>query len=459
MHEYVSFVLTLVREDGALALLVTVLVLAALVVGHGIRRRRGKVGGFSRGRALALALLAGYLAALCSMTVTGRSEFGFSSTNLHLFRAWREAWNSFSVKNWLLVLLNVAAFVPLGVLLPLVARPFRRWYITVPAGGLLSLAIETLQLLTGRGTFDVDDLFTNTLGGALGYCLVLILLCLASPETRSPRRWLPYLACPALFAGAVAGIFAAYCLQPYGNLSIAPSYSTDLRAVRWSTDLELDGETATAMVYKAPSMTQSDCVRFGNAFAETAGIAFPDAYYYDAMTIFANHSSGDFLSVDYRDGSYVYRLGDPLTVETTEAGLRQALEKLGIAVPAGAVFSLESEGNYLFSADFLQEAGEIYHGDLLCCVRDGLLTEVDQRLISLTPQAEAQILSEAEAYDQLRRGNFSSANRLTGYDTVSVTACTLDYLSDTKGYYQPVYRFALATGDKILDDALIPALR
>lgn len=453
MHEYVSFVLTLVREDGALALAVAALVVLAAGLYGGVSRRR-----VPWGRVLALALLTGYLAALGSMTVTGRAEIG-AGTNLHLFRAWREAWNSFSVQNWLLVLLNVAAFVPLGLLLPLTAKVFRRWYITVPAGGLLSLAIETLQLLTGRGTFDVDDLFTNTLGTALGFCLVLVVLRLLCPETRSPRRWLPYLACPVIFAGVVAGLFAAYALQPYGNLELAPAFSANLDAIRWDTGLSLNSEPAAAMVYKAPSMTREDCEAFGAAFAAAAGIEFPDAYYYDSTTIFSNHSTGDFLAVDYRDGSYSYRLGTPLDVEETEAGLRQALAALGISVPAGAAFSRESEGNTCFTADFLRESDQIYDGVLLCHVRDGQLREVDQRLVALTPVTEEAILSEAEAYDQVRRGNFSAAEGLSGFDAVTVTGCTLDYAADTKGFYQPIYRFSLTTGDKQLPDALVPALR
>ena len=70
MHEYVSFVLTLAREDGALALAVAALVLAGAGMFCLIRRRR-----FPRVRALALALLSGYLAALANMTVTGRGTF------------------------------------------------------------------------------------------------------------------------------------------------------------------------------------------------------------------------------------------------------------------------------------------------------------------------------------------------------------------------------------------------
>ena len=36
---------------------------------------------------------------------------------------------------------------------------------------LLSSGIETAQLLTKVGAFDVDDIFLNTLGGCLGYII------------------------------------------------------------------------------------------------------------------------------------------------------------------------------------------------------------------------------------------------------------------------------------------------
>ena len=35
-------------------------------------------------------------------------------------------------------------------------------------------------------------------------------------------------------------------------------------------------------------------------------MTFPDAYYYDDLTVFANHSTGDFLNVTY---SVYFRVG------------------------------------------------------------------------------------------------------------------------------------------------------
>ena len=60
-------------------------------------------------------------------------------------------------------LLNIALFVPLGFLLPLLSKPFRKWYAALGAGFGVSLLIELSQFFTGRGMCDVDDLFTNTL--------------------------------------------------------------------------------------------------------------------------------------------------------------------------------------------------------------------------------------------------------------------------------------------------------
>ena len=38
----------------------------------------------------------------------------------------------------------------------------------------MSLAVETIQLVTRVGIFDVDDLMLNTLGAALGYLVFAV---------------------------------------------------------------------------------------------------------------------------------------------------------------------------------------------------------------------------------------------------------------------------------------------
>ena len=55
--------------------------------------------------------------------------------------------------------------------LPAMHRYFRRAYRTVSVSFLFSCGIELTQLVTRRGSCDVDDVILNTLGGLLGYLL------------------------------------------------------------------------------------------------------------------------------------------------------------------------------------------------------------------------------------------------------------------------------------------------
>jgi len=72
-------------------------------------------------------------------------------------------------------LINIAVFVPLGVLIPLlVARPSWWKVMAIVAGA--SLAIELTQMATAGLAFgghiaDINDFMTNILGGAIGYGL------------------------------------------------------------------------------------------------------------------------------------------------------------------------------------------------------------------------------------------------------------------------------------------------
>ena len=63
---------------------------------------------------------------------------------------------------------NIAGFVPLGFLIPVLFRNMRSFPRIILCGALLSLTVELIQLLTGVGIFDVDDLILNTAGTAIG---------------------------------------------------------------------------------------------------------------------------------------------------------------------------------------------------------------------------------------------------------------------------------------------------
>ncbi len=66
---------------------------------------------------------------------------------------------------------NIAAFIPLGFLLPCITPKARRWYVTFLIGLLIALIFEVVQLVTALGAADIDDLILNGTGVMIGYGL------------------------------------------------------------------------------------------------------------------------------------------------------------------------------------------------------------------------------------------------------------------------------------------------
>lgn len=66
---------------------------------------------------------------------------------------------------------NVIGFIPFGMILPVI-RPRTGTFFRILLLSLeFSLCVETIQLIFKVGSFDVDDLMLNTLGGVTGYLL------------------------------------------------------------------------------------------------------------------------------------------------------------------------------------------------------------------------------------------------------------------------------------------------
>lgn len=66
---------------------------------------------------------------------------------------------------------NLALFAPFGWLAPGVFPGMRKPWRFLWRTALLIFLLETAQLLTLRGTFDVDDWILNLLGALAGWCL------------------------------------------------------------------------------------------------------------------------------------------------------------------------------------------------------------------------------------------------------------------------------------------------
>lgn len=105
----------------------------------------------------------------------------------------------------ILMLLNFLLFLPLGLLLPLVARKTAwSWRKMLALGLAVSFVIEFVQYFGGRAA-DVDDLMMNAAGTVFGYLLYLLAAALRRRKvshelvTRFAGAWA---GAAAFFAGA-----------------------------------------------------------------------------------------------------------------------------------------------------------------------------------------------------------------------------------------------------------------
>lgn len=76
--------------------------------------------------------------------------------------------NSYFMENAALNILNVALFIPVGLLS---GYGFRKitWQRVLCIGALLSIIVEILQLILRRGLCEMDDVIHNIVGGMVGY--------------------------------------------------------------------------------------------------------------------------------------------------------------------------------------------------------------------------------------------------------------------------------------------------
>lgn len=70
---------------------------------------------------------------------------------------------------------NIIVFMPFGYFVPRLARRTVGVWTTVLFSLEFSVLVEVMQLLSKKGSFDVDDLLLNTIGGLIGYVVYYVI--------------------------------------------------------------------------------------------------------------------------------------------------------------------------------------------------------------------------------------------------------------------------------------------
>lgn len=470
MSEFLRYVLFELKNSLLLVCLAGIFAAAVLAAAYFLHRK--KFGGqrkFPWARVILWLICLGYMVVVIYATMLRWSGFFRREWNLHLFRAWREAWNNFSVKNWANVLLNVAMFGPLGFLLPLLGKRFRKWYWTVPAGFGTSLVIELSQLVLGRGICDVDDLFCNTLGAVIGYLLIMTVLSLRNPKGRRAKPVLAYGGLGLCFLAALSGIFIVYEGKEYGNLPQAAAYRNNTGSVTWKIECEFPKVDAMRAVYQTQARTYSDCDAFAEDFRKIINTEYNTvSYYQEAAYYMDNGSDGGahFLYVNYLDQGFEYSAffdDDHGWMDSDRQSVEEALAQYPVLIPDSAEFTAEGDGWHSFTARQYADGAMLMDGTLRVRIgEDGTIREIQNRLLSYTYYDQVEIIAPEEAYQLLCEGKFNDGGyfEYVSPQEVTVLSCVPGYAVDTKGFYRPVYYFEVSSRDGDYEyRIMIPAMK
>lgn len=410
--------------------------------------------------------LVGYITMVLGVTLMGRGDHFKGAVNFHFFSSYRDAWNSFGLMAWQQLILNILMFLPLGILLPLINPKFQRLKNTMTIALALTIFIELVQLISGRGVFELDDMVNNFLGALIGYGIVMSILAILNKKERLSIRILKYLSPLIISIGIFASIFILYQAKEFGNINIAHSYRLDMKNIDVKMDGDLNLEEPKVPIYKAPTYDKVTGKKFAIEFFHNLGLDTGnlDISQYSKSGVYWLRGDPSYnIWLNYDDGSYSF--GDFSSfdkgvevVSSDKANLVKELGNFNIDIPSEAAFSQIENGKYSFDLERQIEGDKLWEGFISCgYYNDGTIKDISNYLITYTKVRDIAIKSEKDAYDDFMKGKFSYYNFSKDIGEILIKDINLDYYLDTKGYYQPVYIFScLIDGEK--HNIVIPAL-
>lgn len=130
----------------------------------------------SKTQGIILFLLSCWLFLVLALTTLSRGANFPGSFNIDFFSAYVNAWNKWSISELQLIIFNMLMFTPLGFLLPLFWKKAEQFKVTLFVSIGLTVCIEIVQLLTGTGIFELDDLFHNCIESLFGYFCIMAII-------------------------------------------------------------------------------------------------------------------------------------------------------------------------------------------------------------------------------------------------------------------------------------------
>jgi len=428
----------------------------------------------SKTQGITLFLLCCWLFLVLALTTLSRGANFNGSFNIDFFSSYVNAWNKWSISELQLIIFNMLMFTPFGFLLPLFWKKAEKFKVTFFMSIGLTICIEIVQLLTGTGIFELDDLIHNCIGSLFGYFCIMAILSI----TREKRvRFVPIgkvLIIPCVIGMIIGTVSLVYEQQPYGNMPILPAAKQDMARIQISTDLSLADQPTTASIYKSTYAEDQDYIeRIIAQLTKVEDVNFSGIQRREGENfVYTGKSSNNEdaqLNFFFRTGDWSYTTWRDAATLTEEAAknygdfYKNWLKESGL-LPATAVFSIQNDDTLRWDApeekDLSIAKTAFTTGSILMQFDSNLeLTSMHYGISWNEYVAKEEIISPKAAFKQVEDGNFEQYVPFQHGDTLWVKECELAYVYDTKGIYQPVYRFTgYINNEDNSWDCQIPAL-
>ncbi|WP_409296808.1 VanZ family protein [Peribacillus sp. SCS-26] len=103
--------------------------------------------------------------------LVGLQEYRYSLIPLRIPLWFPKQFSIDIIKLWVFALGNLLAFIPFGILVPIVfEHSFKTYFKFITLFVSLILCMEIVQLVTYLGSFDIEDIIINTMGATIGFC-------------------------------------------------------------------------------------------------------------------------------------------------------------------------------------------------------------------------------------------------------------------------------------------------
>lgn len=353
--------------------------------------------------------------------------------------------------------------VPLGILLPCLFEKMRYWWPTYLSGLLFTILIETTQLITHRGIFEMDDILNNTLGCMIGFGLFILGHTLFQKAKKKPIKLRPVIISQfPLFLAILSFtyIFVSYSYQELGNLAQAYYKKADMSHIEVISHVPLSHQATSQPVYKIKTYPDKDY----NTLAKTIFQKHQDII--DDQQTEINNENMSFVSknkdinifIDKKEGSMniIYpEEFQPNTQNLSWQEVKKVIEKEGISIPEQAIFTQIDTGTYEFSIN--SNTGQHYiQGKISVQInQDYSLSFLSYQIKSFDIYKSYPIISEKQAFQYIKEGQFNQDWMISLGNEIVIHSIQLVYREDSKGYYQPVYQFGVENDQLIY----IPAIQ